>query len=266
MDTPPQPRPVRPLRAGSGVHAPALAEVVARPPTALLKAEGSARVWRAEGPDGPVVVKSIPIRGAWGSARARLGLSRAHRQWRGHALLAGLGVATGSPLLLAEARGGAGGPTLLLVLRFVPGVPMIDLLAGGALSASRELALARALGEQIAALARARVLNRDHKLSNLIALPGDEGVAVIDAVGVSRRAWASPVTLAGRMLFSAAVEGYGIGRPPRRTLRVAAASACARALGCDPRRLLTLASARLARHGDARPKVSPLTREVRAGS
>lgn len=241
-------------------------------PAAILKQEPGAAVHLALIHGQSVVVKSLDLSSQAARLAARLHLSRLHRQWRGHQRLAAAGIATSQPVCLARIDSPIATPQLLLVLRHVEGKSLLQHLSDQDLSASAQHHLARLLGDQIGSIARARLRNRDHKLSNLIVMDA-EGVTprivVIDAAGVGNKRKGTREQVASRMLFSAIVEPTGLRLPVRRSLQVRVARACAQAMlhgGASrqqrrllTRRLLRQAARRLAHHGDPTPRTNPLT-------
>ncbi len=243
-------------------------------PSRTLKREQHAAVFMGELRGRQVVVKIADIIGWRERLKLRLGLSRLQRQWRGHERLAAIGVATGQPICLATLNDPGESVRLLLALQYVPGKSLLEHVAANDLSVRAEHRLAAALGRQIASIAAHRRRNRDHKLSNLIAVEPetDEAtVAVIDAAGVIPRRKRSRNGAAADMLFSAIVEPYGLGLKVRKTLKLRVALACAKKLLAEDRdakptrdarelarALLLRASRRLARHPNPTPRINPL--------
>ncbi len=187
--------------------------------TKVLKAEGGSLVIRTMLAGRAVVVKSARLGGVVGRVRAMLRLSRAHRHWRGAEVLAGLGVRTARPLVLAQ-RGGE----QFLVLEALDGLTVLEHLARPGIARAEERALARAVGVVVSRLHLGNRFNRDHKPSNLIVTNVSSGasggaggieVAVIDCVGIQSSRGMSPEQPLARMLASLLLEPLGCGVAPR---------------------------------------------------
>lgn len=120
-------------------------------------------------------------------------LSPAWRELRGAALLHNAGLRAGRPLALFHHPTGQG-----LLLPYIPGISLHGLLfehhrleACDESMRQKRLAMAAAVGRQIHRLASTGLMNRDHKLSNLIAdeaaLHHGADPIIIDPVGVRPR-------------------------------------------------------------------------------
>lgn len=245
---------------------------------------GESWVARAELAGRSCVVKVQPVGGLWGRLRLALGRTRLSRQWAGAQRLAGMGVPTPAPLVRATARCAV--PVEVLVTEYLPGRTLLEALAGPEMGLMPERALAEAAGALVASLAAGGVLNRDLKPSNVLVVADGAGqgadrrevLAVLDPVGV-RRLGATELLLGpARMLASLLIEPTGCGVAPRRTIRRRVLAGYLRARwhegdasggGPEPDREWERASARaiwamvdqiVTRHGDARPRVSPLAR------
>ncbi len=245
-------------------------------PVRTLKREPGSAVFFGQLRGRDVVVKIADLAGPRDRLQARLGLSRLQRQWRGHERLAAIGVATGQPICLARLEDHASVPRLLLALEYVPGKSLLQHVADNDLSIRAEQRLAAALGRQIASIAAHNCRNRDHKLSNLIAVEPESPeptIAVIDAAGVRRRGRRSRHAAAADMLFSAIVEPTGLSLRIRSTLRIRVALACAKKLLAEERDarptgqaralardLYRAASRRMKTHGDPTPRINPLAK------
>lgn len=194
----------------------------------LLKRDGLAWVRRATltGPAGDSVdciVKVAPVRGFAGWLRTAvlgpLGIAPTAlaRQWRGAQQLAGLGVATPTPLLQARARCEAA-PVEVLLTEYLPGRSLLEHMAAPLGPARADHALADAAGELVAALIAGGLLNRDHKPSNILVLD-DQRLALLDCVGLCKAVTRDVVAGPARMLASMVIEPLGCRCLPRRTLR-----------------------------------------------
>ncbi|HBS29294.1 MAG TPA: hypothetical protein DEB06_07550 [Phycisphaerales bacterium] len=264
---------------------------------------GGGRVLQGEAPVGavrtPVVVKILPVTGARGALGGLLRTSRHWRQWRGAALLERRGFDAQQPLVLFRARGaGSGSPVEVLVLQFVPGRTALEHIARPE-HPRQSAGVARAVARFTRRLADQWLLNRDHKPSNIVMVPGPQGEwrpTLIDTVGV-RSAIGSPLAaLAGgvpamlrpgkdrraheallcRMLATLLIEPIGIGHPVRPTdcMRALLASldgplfgsgAAFQSLPRIARRAVVRArwarvTSIIARHADPTPRDDPLPR------
>lgn len=242
-------------------------------PSGTLKRDRDSLVYHGRFGDHEAVVKLRPLGSPIQRLRFALGLSKHHRQWRGHERLWKAGITTCSALCLARVTAPSESPKSLLALELVPGHTLLNHLHEQDLPPSAENRLARRLGRQIAQVALSGYRNRDCKLSNLIAVdPTSESplIAVLDAEGIRRRGLMSAQRACGRMLFSVAVEPVGLGIPMRRSLAGAVALACARELLREPahrpasqsarvlaKTLLKSAAQRLQAHGDPVPRIDP---------
>jgi len=220
-------------------------------PPRLVKSEGKARTWlgdlRAGGDVRSVVVKRIPERrGVKRALHRRLSISPAFRQWRGAKLLEAENVPTSRPLALLR-----GGGSEWLVLEAVEGedaLRRIHTMRERGASPEVEHALADALGALVAAMDRAGLGNRDHKLSNLIVMPSG-GIAIIDTVGVCRGGGDQE-----RMLYAMAAEARGVGILPRRALLMRVL----RAAGVHRRITWRAIERAIVQAGNTTPRVNPL--------
>src|SRR4029079_3031733 len=107
-----------------------------------------------------------------------------------------------------------------LIMEALPGKTILQHLADNDLTARQQHAVARALGQQAAALMHHKHYNRDPKPSNqIVTVLTDRAatVALIDCVGIKRNLWFDsdePIPMLPRML----IEALGVGLRPRRTL------------------------------------------------
>lgn len=246
---------IRVLRTAPGESAGAwLAALRAFEPASaeLLKSDGSTHVFRTRLGERDVVLKAWSLTRFTDRLKAVFGSSRAGRHWAGAERLAALGVPTAAPYaLLAEYRGPH--PAYWLAMQALAGPTVLEVLVGRATRIDPE-GLGRALGDQLATLARGGWFNRDHKPSNLIVTGPEPRVAVIDCVAIRRAPTA--VGLA-RMLASLLIEPTGVGHPPPSSF-VHAVRDRLTALGLDGVGALERARAIQATHGDPTPRISPL--------
>ena len=234
----------------------------------VLKEHEGGRVLDADADGERVIVKAWPIAGVRRRVQALTGTTRGHRHWRGAQRLARAGVATAHPLWLATARID-GRPAVVLAMQRVEGRTLLEHLADGTSSEHEGNALAGAVGEQVGAIVRSGLFNRDHKPSNLIVsgAGGDRPtVAVVDCVAV-RRSRGRRLAPMARMIASLLIEPAGVGSPmPMRMVQAIFESAVASAFPAAPddlRRRLTwvvvrLVGRRVAAHGDPTPLHNPL--------
>jgi len=209
--------------------------------------------------EAPVVVKTHRLVGMRDQIAAAIGRSRLARQARGARLLERAGIATARTILWARGSDPAGSVEIL-VLEFVPGVSVAHHVSRGDLTADDRARLAVALGSQIGRIAKAGLVNRDHKASNIVVRVGADGPApvVVDTVGIRR---SHPGAARVRMVFGLVVELIGIGTLPSRSDRMRVVRA---AIGEDgggrdgARRVWRAVDALVRMHGDARPKDDPL--------
>lgn len=242
-----------------------------------LKHEGVAwvRVVRIAGLD--VVLKCRPLHTLRRRVQSRLAMGHAHRQWRGAARLTSAGLITAAPLLIARASVD-GTPVELLALKHVPGRTLLEVLAAivgsSPPSVRQQHAIAEAVGVMIRSMIAAKLSNRDSKPSNLIVVDqadapaNDTGVriAVIDCVAIERRGWLDNGDELPAMLASLLLEPIGCNCPPRRTLwwRAIRAVVGAPYPSTPAQRLamrehIELVEAIIAAHGNATPKIDPLS-------
>lgn len=209
-----------------------------------------------------VVVKRWTLRGM-SRLKSAMGAGRGVRHWNGAAWLARHTIPTARCLALAH-DSLDGTRRDWLVMERLAGQSVLEMLAGGATSPRRELAVARALGEQIRHMIAHGRFNRDHKPSNLIVLEASDAtphIAVIDCVAILPTARAGGAGAAmERMLASLVIEPLGVNIPPRRSLMLASLLA---AVGQDgarasARTLWRAVAARVAAHGDPVPRINPL--------
>lgn len=241
----------------------------------LLKQEGPTRVVIAASPapgGAPsTVLKILRHDGLIEQARAVLGMTRLHRQWRGDARLARADLQPPVCQALARAHTRAGEVCTLLVLEHLGGPDLLGRLhecrriGAGAEKTLNQLAAAAArLASRVAA---AGLFNRDQKPSNIVVHAPQGGASdeprlvVIDTVGVrSARSAAARRTAHERMLFSLVIEPLGTGLLPRRAVLMRAlVRACPAVPRAERKALWRAVAARVHDHGDPAPRVNPLT-------
>lgn len=232
------------------------------------------------------IVKVEPVSTAAGALRLTLGRSRFHRQWSGAETLHKAGILTGRPkALLVGGRGPLGlpwgrpdddpGRRACLVLDALPGRSLLAHLSGEGRTIATERALATGVAATLVALHRAGLRNRDHKPSNLIAVPATgPGNApaflcgIVDTMGISKSLPARKEDALHRMLASLVIEPTGIASPPPRTTAMRLLRALERALHPKSRRRAAWRRWRdktwhavasiVAGHGDTTPTDDPL--------
>lgn len=257
----------------------------------ILKHEPGSWVVRTELLGEDVVVKCRALASAWDRLKSSLGHGRADRHWKNAARLSMKGIGTADVLCQARALIGTN-RCELLVMRHVNGRTLLECMRDSRAHTTPpevrgDLAIADAVGAQLARFVDAGLWNRDHKPSNLIVqIGGAEGdahrggarVVVLDCVAIrSIGLWRS-LRGAGveRMLASLVIEPTGCGCLARRALLLRGLRAYVEgelrrlpAMASDGarRRLMTRATVRslwrrveraAARHGDPTPTIDPL--------
>jgi len=271
---PTQPAP-RILKTAEGIAAPEAWSGALRafhPETAtLLKSDGNASVFRATILNRDAVIKLWEHRTLSARLKLLFGSSRGRRHWRGAHLLMRLGIPSAKPLALAHDFAHRP-PREWLVLEFVRGRTLIDILNEPRLSVKDQHTLAAALGSQIATIVSGGIYNRDHKPSNLIISLDDEqrpSITVLDTVAI-RRCPPGSLRRAAQMLASLHIEPTGLNCPATLTLRArcireTAATVLTKLKATPTRaalrmvtRLLWETAAHIVHtHGDPRPSVDP---------
>lgn len=240
-----------------------------------------------------IVVKTWRLTRVKDLLNIALGRTQGLRHWRGAMLLTRLGVATAAPLALFRV-----GREETLVMREVPGKSLLAHLdewerGVGDLRAGEAGAIARAVGAQVRRLADAGWFNRDNKPSNLIvidhgapgtapgtapgAAPGTAPgtapgvrpgtgtgthaggrfeIALIDVVGIRR----DRLRVGGlRMLVSLMLEPMGVGRAPRRAMRMRTLKEASGGAPLAARKSAWRAVEQaIDEHGDPTPRINPL--------
>lgn len=210
-----------------------------------------------------VVVKAQRVEGVWGRVRDALGRTRLDRQWARAALVrARCRAAVVGDIAVCSARDEGGARWTMLISERVEGDTLLRAMAAPPAGRARR-ALARAAGALAAELARAGLMNRDLKPSNVIVRGG--ALVLIDLAGVARASPGGARVLAP-MLASLVIEPSGCGVAIRRTDRSRAVRACVEAMGRElaadrrlaRRGLWRAVDARVRAHGDPTPKHDPL--------
>lgn len=252
----------------------------------LLKADTNTAVYRLTLHDNrPIVLKAWDLRPGVPRLKSMTRTSRAWRHWRGASRLLWAGLSTARPLALATERDATGNVVEWLAMDALPGSTLLHRLAElDALPPRRRLALARAVGQQLAVLDAAKLFNRDHKPSNIIVTWPEEvaptgplaGIAttadqpilsIIDAVAISptgSQAWRAT----RRMAASLTIEPLGCSVRIPRSAQLRALAAYLDAQGDVPRDARRRAlragwssiTALIRAHGDPTPKVNPLSK------
>lgn len=227
----------------------------------VVKAGVRDGVWRIEAG----IVKCSALDDARRRVQHATRTGRAWRFWRGAAWLRERGFLAPRPLAILRGWSDAGAVEAV-VASYVPGTPLIRVLASGAfegrrLPARAQHALARELGAQARRLSSLGRFNQDHKPSNLIVTRADEWgaeVAIVDCIAVRRGM--GPRSLA-RMLACLVIEPTGLGCRTRRSLEARClAEACP---DREERRRLAREVARLVRaQKNPVPKDNPLVQQV----
>lgn len=202
-----------------------------------------------------VVVKCHRLRGAGDAAARLLGRTRLMRQRRAARLLSEAGIATAGVLALFEGRDEFGRTVQTLVLERIDGPTLLRCLDAGGPTTAAEHAIARAVGAQVRAVRRARLVSKDHKPSNIIVRRGAAGPEpVLIDPSVTRSAHGDGV----RELVSLVLEPTGVGCPPRAALRARAFAAAVEDATRIERHVLWAAVRRgIETHGDPTPKDDP---------
>lgn len=252
-------------------------------------------VWQATlklgGAEREVVLKVERMRTLRRRLQAAMRLTKHFRQWRGAERVEAAGFHACRPHAVLRARTPMGETADVLVLEALPGRSVLELLAweatsgrpDEALGVRERHALASSVGLWTGDLLRAGVFNRDHKPSNIIALP-DGGFALVDTVGVwdaRRRREPGDRTedlvlsaddrdtsgfdardpgLPAAMLASLWLEPAGIGRPVSRATAMRAVIGLARGSRPFARAVWRAAEQFIRDHGDPTPADDPLAR------
>ncbi len=227
-------------RAASGTAGPVLAILsgVTKPPTdaiECLKDAGRQSVWLVHRPGGLRTVKAWTL-GPVTAVKMLLGIAQPQRQERGARRLEEAGVKT--PRRLPPRRVCLHGllPIVRMELEYIPGVTALAFLADDQVGESVKCRWARAVGQVVAKLIRAKLFNRDLKLTNLIvaSTTAEPIVWIIDPVGVRRMR--SLVAETERMLERLAVEVPASGVAIPSAVTSAALRSSLRPLAPDTRR------------------------------
>lgn len=210
----------------SAMEQAAITSALGQPPgrdARALKSDGRAWVRKQSIGGRAVTIKCRPLHGVLDRLRVRLGSSRFARHWTSAQWLTAHHILTPQSMLLGTANDGQGAVELL-VLDFLPGRTVLEVLAARDIDPALLRPVATALARQIAAMTDAGRFNRDHKPSNLLITErattnGAPEIAVLDCVGLrptlARQVWRG----ADRMLASLMIEPTGCGVPVPMRLR-----------------------------------------------
>lgn len=193
----------------------------AHPTTVTLKADPHRPVLAATLAGHRVVLKREPINTLWLRLKARLGLDKASRQWRGSAFLDDSDLSTIGPIAIVDHTPARGLASRWLILAYRDDPTVLSLIESGKSASTGDCTLqhscARTLAADFLTMRRESLVNRDPKPSNIL-WDDEHGVPIwIDTVGVKRvrlghtLAWHRSMTL----LY---IEPLGRGHLPRRTL------------------------------------------------
>ena len=246
------------------IDAASIHRALTHPAMQLLQDGGTRTVWKSALFDNsPVIIKCRENSSKASGFRRLFRISPHDTELRGLRRLLRLGIPTSTPLARVVAPDHD-----CLVLKYVPGPTLLEVLAGPPLTISQEKALCRAVGDVVIALILKNFYYRDNKPSNLIVLDHETAprIAIIDAVGIR---YQHPFYLTGShlvdMLASLYLEPRGVGITIRRTLTMrllhgyADAFNAAVPFGDSFRRdMWEFARTVIEKHGDPTPKVNPL--------
>lgn len=235
--------------------------VLTLPDAQIIKDDSERSVIKSALADGsPIIVKCRRFRGFSSFIRRTFWHSPLQNEIRGLRTLAKLDIPTSVPLAYIR-----GGTCEAIVLRYIPGPTLFEVLAGPPLAIAQEHALCRAVAIEICSLLRAGHFNRDSKPSNLIVV-GDlsnPAIAIIDAAGIKA---SQGYTFALRlMLASLYIEPRGTRNTVRRALCMRMLHATVSELGAssqdtrrDARNLWRVVQNHIKYHGDFRPTHDPM--------
>lgn len=235
--------------------------VLTLPDAHILKDDADRSVIKTALADGsPIIVKCRRFRGFSSFVRRTFRHSPLQNEIRGLRTLARLNIPTSVPLAYIR-----GSTCEAIVLRYIPGPTLFEVLAGPPLTVAREQALCRAVAVEICTLLRAGYFNRDSKPSNLIVV-GDfsnPAISIIDAAGIKS---SQGHTFALRlMLASLYIEPRGTKNTVRNALCMRMLHATVRELGAssqdarrDAHNLWRVVQNHIEYHGDPRPTHDPM--------
>jgi tRNA A-37 threonylcarbamoyl transferase component Bud32 len=252
----PHPQPgVKVIRSAPGVDAAAWAGAIRAfdlDAARTLKSDGDTAVYRARVLGGDVVLKRWTLRTRADRAKAMLAASRGHRHWRGAMRLQNAGIPTARCIALALEQGHP--PRVWLVMEQLEGCTLLEHMARPDEDVRAQHAIATAAGALVARLCRAGLSNRDLKPSNIVVSAGSgPALTVIDCVAIRR---SRSLRRRDSMLAALVLEPLGCGALPRRALLMRGLAAVQ---GPAPlKRRWVRVAARVAAHGDPRPKINPL--------
>ncbi|MFG0315024.1 MAG: hypothetical protein ACF8LL_12685 [Phycisphaerales bacterium] len=248
--------PLKTLRSDGEAWAEALASTSWQ--VEILKQDGDVTVSRARLLGRDVVVKCWRHRRLKRRLQAIVNATPGCRHWSSAQRLSAAGIRTAATHALVRGRD-ASGPFEVLVMERLEGRTLLEHVARSELTVREMHALARQVGEHVAASILNNVVCVDGKASNIIVLDGALGV--IDCADVRGVSDDDP----GDALFVLIIEMIGVGCPPRRTLAMRTLLSVIDAWGelSVSRRAFRNEVWRsveqwVREHGDATPKVDPL--------
>ena len=226
----------------------------------LLKDGGTRTVWKSALSDhSPVIIKCRSA-GHFSFLRSTVGQSPMQNELRGLRSLALLNIPASKPIAYIRAA-----HCEAIVLSYVPGPTLLEVLSSRRLTIPQEISLCRAVASEICSLLRASYFNRDNKPSNLIVV-GDfssPSIAVIDAAGIKSSLGR---TFALRlMLASLYIEPHGTWNTVRNSLCMRMLVIISKELGArsqdtrrESRNLWRLVQNQVEYHGNPRPTHDPM--------
>ncbi len=226
----------------------------------LLKDGGSRTVWKSALSDNSPVIIKCRAKSSLSFLRMSISRSPLQNELRGLRALASLNILASKPIAYIRAA-----DSEAIVLSYISGPTLLELISWHPLTITQEKALCRALATQIRAVLRASHFNRDNKPSNLI-VTGDftnPSIAIIDAAGIQS---SFGHTFALRlMLASLYIEPYGCKNTIRNALCMRMLHAVVLELGAssqdarrDARNLWRIVQNQIEYHGDPVPRHLPM--------
>ncbi|MEM8834178.1 MAG: lipopolysaccharide kinase InaA family protein [Planctomycetota bacterium] len=245
--------------------------------SSVLKGGERSAVWR--GPSGQLgetlgceelVVKTMRLDGFKDRVKMITGATRHVRQWRGAETIDRAGLFTVRCFAIVRGTDDRGRTIESLVMARMDAPTLLEQMADDTMTLDHRRALAKAVGRSVGTLAMRGVRHRDHKPSNvLVRWEGDVPLLFhVDTVGVSGRVRgrheAEAFVRIEEMLFALHVESVGCGveasvydrmRATRSAIVATGPSAVVEGARAE---MWSRLGARLAAHGDPRPRVDPL--------
>lgn len=226
----------------------------------VIKSDGRTSVFSADAAGYPVVVKTLALDRLKDRAASATHATRLWRQARGVRRVLGCGVLAAEAYAIARGRDASGHRVEALIIERIEGPTLLRAAAERSLGPRPAALLLDRLGTDIGALAAARVINRDHKPSNLIVATDDSGMprpVLIDTADIRRRGSREALEM---MLAKLLIEAIGteVAVPVRDQVRIARAALRRAGEAGALRELLDAVRDRVDRHGDPTPKDDPL--------